>query len=316
MNDLAALPSSKGIDARALAAEPPPRYTIRRFDTSVTASQPRVNRERAMHAHQSNREAFVSGEGGFSGARTATSRGDFGGTRGGRGGRGGSARGASRGARGGNRGRGGKRVPKPKKPEEEGQQPWTKLERDALGTIEMGPVEPYEPKTSWQNLFQDLPRVATSTALCGLKQVIHQRIIADAMKHLPVEQQSTILSSFSGHLFETQLERDRLEDLINEELWVHHQAQVKMKKVGKYVRFSLKGMGIKARENLLKQEVAGEHNGPRRLREGELDMMKVSANVAKRNQTWNSTPESFEKLQAKLQAYMPQPKVAKDFMPL
>jgi hypothetical protein len=142
---------AKGVDARSLAAKPPPSFTIRRVDEGPT------------YRGRGGGGNFVPRTGGNPKSRGSggmKSRG-----------RGGANRG--RGSRG--RGRGAKKERAPrKKEEEEVEEPYTEEELKSIEGVEQGWFKPYEPETSLESLRPWAPPVAASHM--GLQNSVHYKM--------------------------------------------------------------------------------------------------------------------------------------------
>jgi hypothetical protein len=155
-----------GIDARSLAATPPPSFTIRRVDESA-----------------SKRTGPIAGRGGFRGSGTSL-RGSPGGMRG----RGMPWRGGSRGGRG--RGGGATRGTRKRRGgsnsslyAEEGA-PLTPEEQTYVDSVEMGvPTPAHVGVTDLETLKKEVPGLATATAPIGLVNTIRDSMRAFAGQH-------------------------------------------------------------------------------------------------------------------------------------
>jgi len=276
---------SRGIDARSLAAEPPPRFAITRMQVG------------------SGRGAIAAGRGGY--VSRGSRMGGMGMGRGGAGrGRGGGMRGGRGRGRGGTRGRG-KRGPQFKlDTEEEIQEPWNEEERIALAEWEQGVPTPYNPQTSLQDLMRHGPALATSTATFGLRESLTYKVQVATGNLKPLSHAADQLEGLAkgvGALFRSAEEKERLEK------WVNKERKEWAQELGKEATpFKIESFNEEEKKKLLEEVVAGRYEGPKAVLERERDVLRLAENFASRNETY--LPGDMRMLQDKLRALVPAPK--------
>jgi hypothetical protein len=156
---------ARGVDARSLAAKPPPSFTRRRVDEGTTYRE--------------------GGGGNFvprAGGKPRGSRGPGGMKSRGRGG------GANRGRGRGGRARGARKERGPRRKEEdEMEEPFTEEEMKSIEGVEQGWFKPYEPETSLESLMPYAPPVAASPM--GLQNsVVYKMAVATHGRPMPTFQ--------------------------------------------------------------------------------------------------------------------------------
>ncbi|KAF8865300.1 hypothetical protein BDZ45DRAFT_612455 [Acephala macrosclerotiorum] len=237
---------SRGIDARSLAAKPPPTFTIRRVDNTIN---------------------YGEGRGGF----TPRGRGPLG-DRGGRMGTRGGARG--RGGRGRGRGRGAKRGgPKEKRPPREKvdaeaflPEPYSEEELAYLAMRDGGFPANYIPETSRESLAKYGPAVMSSSR--GIHEsIVNRMMVATDNKDPSFQHASFHLARMEeglGTLFE-----DAEQKRLTEEL-----------------QGSRKFMGLSenAKNDIMRQWVAGQYRAPGTPEAG--NVLGLARQMVRRNETY------------------------------
>ncbi|KAB8305045.1 hypothetical protein EYC80_004349 [Monilinia laxa] len=288
VNDISSLAPqpSRGIDARSLAARPPPGQTFtisRRIDNGGP-------RGRGPNGHSPN----YRGRGGAL-SRTGAGAGR-GGARVGAGGRGGGAR----------RGRGsGQRAPRGPKPADveldEYDPPYTPEEQQYLDSQEGGEWVPYNPVTSLSDLEGWGPAVATSEDTNGLKEsIIYKMQVASGTLGqrdvpTPPERHLANVERGFGTVFESREEKEALEKWKDgEEAW-RNEIRWKVHKDYKF-----EGLKAEEKEALLKEMVAGVYEKPENVQKGFLGDIE---RLTRKNETF--LPEDSSSLQETLQSFLP-----------
>ncbi|QSZ29690.1 hypothetical protein DSL72_004207 [Monilinia vaccinii-corymbosi] len=298
LNDISALapPPSAGIDARSLAARPPPGQTFtirRRVDDSV---QQRPGPNGHSPNYRGRGGGFPrAGAGPRAGPRAGAGAG-MGGDRGGPGGQ----RGGERRKRGS-----GQRAPRGPKPADveldEYDPPYTAEEQRYLDSQEGGEWVSYNPVTSLADLESWGPALATSASTNGLKEsIIYKLQLASGtlgQRDVPTPPERHLANVERGlvTVFESREEkegiekwRDGKEEWRNEVRWKVH----KDYKVG--------GLSEEEKEALLKEMVAGVYEKPGDVKKGILGDVE---RFARKNETF--LPEDSRSLSEKLQSRIP-----------
>ncbi|KAF5868860.1 uncharacterized protein Bfra_011825 [Botrytis fragariae] len=298
ISSLASQPS-RGIDARSLAARPPPGQTFT-ISRRIDDSGPRVRAPGARHSpNYRGRGGALSGGAGTGrlGAGAGAGRGVdpvvqeellHGRTRG-RGGRGGKPR-----LRAG---------PKPADVElDEYDPPYTVEEQQYLDSQEGGEFVFYNPVTSMSDLESWGPAIATSSSTNGLKEsIIYKMQVVSgtlAQKDVPTppERHLANLERGMGTVFESKEEKETLEKWRDgEEAW-RNEVRWKVHK-----DYKVEGLKEEEKEAILKEMVAGVYPKPGEVKKniyGEIERL------SRKNETFlQDDSRSFaEKLQSMLPA--------------
>ncbi|KAF7902252.1 hypothetical protein EAF00_002155 [Botryotinia globosa] len=300
ISSLASQPS-RGIDARSLAARPPPGQTFI-ISRRIADSGPRVRAPGARHSPN------YRGRGGALSGGAGTGRLGAGAGRGGmRSGPGGAGGASARGGQGGRGGRGGKprlrAGPKPADVElDEYDPPYTVEEQQYLDSQEGGEFVFYDPVTSMSDLESWGPAIATSSSVNGLKEsIIYKMQVVSgtlAQKDVPTppERHLANLERGMGTVFESKEEKETLEKWRDgEEAW-RNEVRWKVHK-----DYKVEGLKEEEKEAILKEMVAGVYPKPGDVKKnifGEIERL------SRKNETFlQDDSRSFaEKLQSMLPA--------------
>ncbi|KAK6612846.1 hypothetical protein H4I95_01190 [Botrytis cinerea] len=290
ISSLASQPS-RGIDARSLAARPPPGQTFT-ISRRIDDSGPRVRAPGAPHSpNYRGRGGALSGGAGTGRFGAGAGRG---GGRGGRGGRGGKPR-----VRAG---------PKPTDVElDEYDPPYTVEEQQYLDSQEGGEWVFYNPVTSVSDLESWGPAIATSSSTNGLKESIIYKMqvvsgtLAQRDVPTPPERHLANLERGMGTVFESREEKETLEKWRDGEEASRNEARWKVHK-----DYKVEGLKEEEKEALLKEMVAGVYAKPGDVKKniyGEIERL------SRKNETFlQDDSRSFAE---KLQSMLPADEVAK-----
>ncbi|KAF4636672.1 hypothetical protein G7Y89_g1403 [Cudoniella acicularis] len=286
-------PRSRGIDARSLAAQPPPSFTITRVDAGPALEY------RGIGGRGGGISEFYRGRGERGGGtfmREGRGRGSGMGGRGGRGGRG-----ALR-ARGRGRGRGGpvKKDRRPKQEDEEPEEPYNDEEKAYITGAECGWLTPYNPTTSAETLAQMGPPVISSARGINETLVYKMQVATGntagnyrhAGLHLGKLSRGNGLAMFESEEQKTVAQAfKRQKNKTVEGPFV--QALGGKRKIGE--------LDEKEKDLLTKTWVAGQYTAPMPAEKGDV-LGQVDA-FLRRNETY--LPEDMRKLEAKLASLLP-----------
>ncbi|TGO36523.1 hypothetical protein BHYA_0122g00160 [Botrytis hyacinthi] len=300
ISSLASQPS-RGIDARSLAARPPPGQTFT-ISRRIDDSGPRVRAPSARHSpNYRGRGGALSGGAGTGRLGAGAGRG---GMRSGPGGAGGASARGGRGGRGGREGKSRLRAgPKPADVElDEYDPPYTVEEQQYLDSQEGGEFVFYNPVTSMSDLESWGPAIATSSSTNGLKEsIIYKMQVVSgtlAQKDVPTppERHLANLERGMGTVFESKEEKETLEKWRDgEEAW-RNEVRWKVHK-----DYKVEGLKEEEKEAILKEMVAGVYPKPGDVKKnifGEIERL------SRKNETFlQDDSRSFaEKLQSMLPA--------------
>ncbi|KAH9220590.1 hypothetical protein DL95DRAFT_442656 [Leptodontidium sp. 2 PMI_412] len=258
---------SRGIDARSLAAKPPPQFTIRRVDESINSME--------------SRSSSFMPQGDFRGLPRPS-----GFNRGGLRGRGGRGRGAARGRGGRGRGRrsGGARDNQQRKESEDDDEPvpLTAEELEYLDDRVGGFQAPYKPVTSAEDLARWGPPVISSPRGVVESLVYKMAVATDNVS--PVFKSAAShhdqMMDGAGTLFENATESKKSKGVF--------------RKAGKLSKDD--------KEAMMKQWVAGQYVPPQSAT-GPGDVLAQVAAYTRRNETY--LPADARKLEETLRALLP-----------
>lgn len=298
VNDISSLApqSSRGIDARSLAAKPPPGQTFtvtRRFveisqrgrGTGGISSNYRGRGTGGVSPNYRGRGGLISRVGAQAGPSSA-------------------GRGAGRGVGRARRRGGGPKVDRKPKAEvqlDDYDPPYTIEEQEYLNSQEGGEWESYNPVTSLSDLESWGPAIATSDSTTGLKEsIIYKLQVASGtlgQKDVPTppERHLANIERGLGTVFESQEEKEAIEKWRDgEEAW-RNEIRWKVHK-----DYKIEGLSKEEREALLKEMVAGIYKKPGDVQQ---DLYGSTERLARKNETF--LPEDSRSLQGKLKSMMP-----------
>jgi hypothetical protein len=288
---------AKGVDARSLAAKPPPSFTVRRVDEGTTYRE--------------------GGGGNFvprAGGKPRGSRG-VGGMK--SRGRGGANRGRGRGGR--SRGARKERGPR-RKEEDEVEEPFTEEELKSIEGVEQGWFKPYEPETSLESLMPYAPPVVASHM--GLQNsVVYKMAVATWGRPMPSFQPAIRhlenIDKGIGTMFNDTQERRMVEafrkqkgDAPDDVLWkwddqflsddIYPPEDSGNPEIKATPR-GLQSLHPETRNELMRQWIAGHYSGTTPAERG--DILSQAALSARRNETY--LPADAQKLGQKLSSLLP-----------
>ncbi|KAM3067634.1 hypothetical protein ACMFMG_000052 [Clarireedia jacksonii] len=270
VSDISSLPTnpSRGIDARSLAAKPPPGqpFTIR---NSIQIRAGRGGRFMQGGGPRSNSPSTYRGRGGVSpGPRS----------------RPGGAQAAA-----GRAGQGGPRPKRPKFKADDTDQntydpPWTPEEKEYIESQECGKFVPYNPTTSLADLDTMSSGMPTMGSKWGMKEAIFYKMQAPSgtlgQRDIPTvpERHFRNIERGFGTVFANLEEKEGLRELKDREL-----KEIARKQWKWHNRYEIEGLRADEKEALLKQTVAGVYQSPKDVKDGLLGQV---VRYARKNETF------------------------------
>ncbi|PQE29985.1 hypothetical protein CJF32_00000649 [Rutstroemia sp. NJR-2017a WRK4] len=273
VSDISSLSSNptRGIDARSLAARPPPgqSITIRRTAGPIQTRAGRGGGLMRTGPPRSNGPSTFRGRSGAPGPR----------------GRPGGA--AS--ARGGRGGRGGARPKRPKFKADDTDQntydpPWTPEELEYIESQECGDFVSYNPKTSLEDLHTMSSGMPTMGSKWAMKEAIFYKMQVPSktlgqsdIPTVPERHYGNMERGF-GTVFANLEEKERLRERKDMELKEIHRKQWKW-----HDKYEIEGLRADEKEALLKQMVAGVYQAPKDVKDGLVGQI---VRYARKNETF------------------------------